>query len=339
MRLNLLGRQTDYRNSRQFDLEVALSASLDNVFPRISTQVVWTKPGAIDTVFIARHLTNISIAARMSLNIIVRGSITYDHFADEIQIIELGASKSITNRLNASIRYDRIPSAQNYNISLQVRYILPFMQTTSSITKNADSYTYGFSTSGVADFDFMHNVYHAYPHSPALSYGGFILNPFVDANGDGIQQRGEESVQQGKIYYRNNTIRGSAVLLPKNTFLTSRLLPYEDYTIYLDPQSLDNPLLVPKYRSVRMFSELNYMKTVDMPLVFSGTIRGSVHSAIGNAQVAHEGIKVLLRSLSAAVGQPSTVISVSTFSTGEFEFNLIRPGRYKVELEDRKSVV
>jgi hypothetical protein len=134
------------------------------------------------------------------------------------------------------------------------------------------------------------------------------------------------------MYIQNNTLGLSPVSLTRNVFTSGRLLPYNEFSIYRDPRTLDNPLLVPRYNSVKILSESNYIRNFDIPVVHSGTVRGLV-TLSDSANTPLEGISIVL-SVKKENGERTNVLrKVITFSTGEFEFDLLPPGNYIVQIE------
>jgi len=78
------------------------------------------------------------------------------------------------------------------------------------------------------------------------------------------------------------------------------------------------------------------VKNIDLPLVYAGTIRGTV---LDTANKPIEGVTVILTPILSGGSDASKFVKkTTTFSTGEFEFALLNPGRYKLEIEQSQLV-
>jgi hypothetical protein len=108
---------------------------------------------------------------------------------------------------------------------------------------------------------------------------------------------------------------------------TLAALPYQTYSVYIDRQRLENPLWIPSYNAISVVTEPNYVRSLDFPIVVGGSIRGFVEREIGTGRQPLENITLRLVSIT-----DGTEKSVTTFSSGEYEFVAVRPGKYRLSL-------
>jgi hypothetical protein len=112
-----------------------------------------------------------------------------------------------------------------------------------------------------------------------------------------------------------------------------RARPYSEYKVMLGLEGLANPLWVPEFSTFAVVAKPNRIQRIDVPIVVGGTIRGSVEQSLDGRQKALEGINVSITPL--AVEQTAARV-VKTFSTGEYEYFPLLPGKYTVKLDPQQ---
>jgi hypothetical protein len=127
---------------------------------------------------------------------------------------------------------------------------------------------------------------------------------------------------------------------PDGNLELSRSLAYEDYRIYPDPTGLDNPIWVPKFASFAIKSFPNRITRVDIPIVEGGIVRGMVTRAAAGKVTQIEGVRMTIESEDSVRYEgrtaPSFKKTMTTFSTGEYEFFPIPPGHYIIALDSKQ---
>jgi hypothetical protein len=255
----------------------------------------------------------------------------YSHTTHELYTLRFDALKTFAQRIYIHVSYDGFLPVPSSTINISLRYIFPFLDVNAGLTRTEASTTYNLRLSGSAQFDIARNSYSLSYLPVRTTFGGFTLRPYIDANNNNVRDAGETLVTSGRVYVQNNTLGLSATPLPVNSFSTNRLPAYQEFSISLDAQSLEDPMLVPKYGTIGVTTESNYIKDIDIPIVYSGVVRGSVTDEAG---LPLEGINIVLTPVAARGGETAKFAKrTSTFSTGEFEFISLRPGDYTVEVE------
>jgi len=163
-----------------------------------------------------------------------------------------------------------------------------------------------------------------------VGYGGLVFQPFVDANGNDMHDPGEEYIQSGRMTM-TTLFNKSTLRYRPGGFVIERAQPYEEYYLTLEPQYLDNPLWVPKYSTLSVVAEPNEFRRVDVPIILGGIVRGQVLFGTNGDAVPAEGLSISISPEGQAEGGFRR--TMLTFSTGQFEFFGIPPGRYVVSLD------
>jgi hypothetical protein len=163
-----------------------------------------------------------------------------------------------------------------------------------------------------------------------VGYGGLVFQPFVDVNGNDLHDAGEEYIEGGRMTMTTNFTRGTLRYRPGG-FVVERAQPYESYYLTLESQYLDNPLWVPKYSTFSVVAEPNEFRRVNVPVILGGIIRGRVTYGTNGGTVDAEGLTISIAPEDPTKeGYKRTML---TFSTGQYEFFGIPPGRYIISLD------
>jgi hypothetical protein len=331
--VDVLGRQTIYELFRDRELQASTTGAFSTVTPGVSTQVSWRQDYQTNNTILVSHQSIVSLGAIMPAGLNVRMEGTYNHLLDRVESISLNAIKRFPNNIRVSFSYFKIPPLGTYNIGIRVQYYFPFFRAeVGASTGESGQYDYNSAASGSISFDpRVPNAY--FDNRPTfVGFGGLVVHPFFDANGNGVPDVGEESIEKGKVYIQNISRGVRPYAASRNQMSLSRLPAYEEYDVYLDPKGLESPLWTPTNGSFRILSEPNSFKSVNIAVVAGGTLRGAINIRSAASVIPAEGITVTMVSI--GVDEPrKRKYTASTFSTGEFEFFAIPPGDYKIELD------
>jgi hypothetical protein len=333
LRLNTYGSRYQYKDYHDYSLSTSLRGLFRKVSASIGTRITWRTYETTNTEYTPYHISNATLESLLPLSIFFQTQITYDHIRHELQSIGFDVTRIFFKRLHVNVFYQRFPVLPRYYIGLSLRYYFPFMTANAKYTYTDDGQSYyNAYVKGSVIFDIPERSVSFSNRTYRGSFGGFRVRPFFDENNNNIRDAGEEYIEKGRMYIQNKTLGLSPVSLARNVFTSGRLLPYNEFSIYLDPRTLENPLLVPRYSSVRILSESNYIRDFDIPVVHSGTVRGSV-TLSDSVNIPIEGISVILSVKKENGDRTMALRKVMTFSTGEFEIDLLPPGNYIIQLE------
>jgi hypothetical protein len=164
----------------------------------------------------------------------------------------------------------------------------------------------------------------SFASGPSLERAGISGRVFLDGNGDGRWQPGEQPVSGVRV-------RAGFVTTLSDSSGRYRIwdLPaFEPVLVAVDTATLASPLWMPAYGSMSVETGPNRFRSVDIPIVPGGVIEGRVVRQTLDSTVAIPGARLLLR----RHGSSQTARLV-TFSDGGFYLLGVKPGEYELSVE------
>ncbi len=332
--LDVIARQTIFTAHRQRVIQPSLSGQVGIFSPRITHRRVydWRYLPNDPTL---EAVTTLSVGIRAPAQFLFRGTARYYHYDHGFRDVRLELSKRFSREIWLQIFYDRSIIAQTSIAGIQFVYYFPFTLLRTIIGVGSGGYRASQSVSGSVGYSQETGDFYLDYFSNRVGFGGMVLQPFVDGNANGIQDPGEENITKATIHTRN--ISGSQYLRysPNFGFALRHTLPYEEYIISIDQQSLDNPLWVPRYNNFAVISEPNQFRQVQLPIIVGGVVRGKVELQTDGKTLPAEGIGITIQAVDSVSSGTPFKASTNTFSTGEFEFIAVPPGNYIVVMNER----
>ncbi|MBA4313305.1 MAG: hypothetical protein C0417_11825 [Chlorobiaceae bacterium] len=312
-----------YRNA---DLSFYLTSRF--ISTRFLSRWSWRVNGEKNILLTRQSYFDISL--NLPLGVFIMGEASYNHVRKELEIVGVSINKILFNSLHIGFSHNRLPIF-GYNItSLRLEYVFPFVRAIAGASQNGPHMREYFAgATGTVNFSIRPFFMLPENRMTNLGFGGLKINPFFDTNSNGVLDDDEVETKEGKVLFSNVSRSSKVAAIPVTSNRLMRLPSYEEYDISLDPQSLENPMWTPTTGVVRVSAEPDRIKEINIPLVIGGTIRGMIK--VQGTQMPAEGIKVILRAKRNSNGKKYTTTS---FSTGEYEFSTIPPGKYRLELED-----
>ena len=164
----------------------------------------------------------------------------------------------------------------------------------------------------------------AFASGPSLERAGISGQVFLDRNGDGRWQRGEQPIAGVRVRAGFNTTLSDS----SGRYRIWDLPAFEPVLVAVDTSTLASPLWVPAYGSVSVETGPNRFRGVDIPIVPGGVIEGRVVRQTVDSTVAIPGVSLLLR----RHGSSQTARLV-TFSDGGFYLIGVKPGEYELSVD------
>jgi hypothetical protein len=164
----------------------------------------------------------------------------------------------------------------------------------------------------------------SFASGPSLERAGLSGRVFLDSNGDGRWQSGEQPVAGVRV-------RAGFVTTLSDSSGRYRIwdLPaFEPVLVAVDTATLASPLWMPAYGSMSVETGPNRFRSVDIPIVSSGVIEGRVVRQTVDSTVAIAGARLLLRRHGS-----SQTVGLVTFSDGGFYLLGVKPGEYELSVE------
>jgi hypothetical protein len=161
---------------------------------------------------------------------------------------------------------------------------------------------------------------------PAVQRGGVTGHVFLDADGDGHRDSGEEPVAGVRVRVSNIT----AVSAADGRFRIWDLVPFEPVAITVDSLSLPSPLMVPAYAEATLVPGPNRFRTFDVAIVAAGVVEGRVVLATNGAPHGLGGAGLILTNVRTGARQAAL-----TFTDGDFYLLGVKPGDYELRVDSR----
>ena len=157
--------------------------------------------------------------------------------------------------------------------------------------------------------------------SPGLARGGVTGRVFLDLNGNGHFDRGEEPLEGVRVVVGPVFAMSDA----HGTYRVWDLLPYEPTAVTVDSLSLGSPLWVPAFAMASIEPSPNRYRTLDVPVLPGGVLEGRVTTA--------SGLPAAGATLVLTHPQSGEQRLVRTFSDGTYYLLGVRPGEWQLSVD------
>jgi hypothetical protein len=206
-------------------------------------------------------------------------------------------------------------------LALFVSTRLPTVRSTTSITAptRGDPMVSQFVQGSVLYDPSRRQV--AFAAGPSLERAGLSGRVFLDLNGDGRWQPGEQAIPGARV--RAGFV--TALSDSSGRYRIWDLPAFEPVLVAVDTSSLASPLWIPTYGSMSVETGPNRFRSVDIPIVPGGVIEGRVVRQAVDSGVAVPGARLQLRRRGS-----SQTVQLVTFSDGGFYLIGVKPGQYEI---------
>ncbi|MBI1803691.1 MAG: hypothetical protein HY033_12790 [Ignavibacteriae bacterium] len=331
-------RQTSLTDRRIRGLQATSSFGTGLFGVRLNEIFSWDQD-AFSSSRLTQHNSRVTLTTVLPRGIFLRGTMTYDHLLNNVPDLRITASLPLKQNALVSAFVDRDYISHISTYGLQLTYYFPFSVFRGSVTREGGDGTYGFTGSIAGSVAFVgERGRFVFDNLNQVGFGSVFVNPFVDLNGNGAQDAGEEQIAKARFGSRVGIEGGSQVKYESPLgYRMKRTLPYEWYTVTLDSLSLEDPKWVPRFQTFAVFSEPDQVRVVDLPIVVGGIVRGTVQEQTSTGLKPVDGMNVRIESEEIEKGFPKYKKAMRTFSTGEFEFLGVPPGRYTVTVNEDQA--
>ncbi|MBI5215015.1 MAG: hypothetical protein HY960_04630 [Ignavibacteriae bacterium] len=268
--------------------------------------------------------TRLSSSVRAPLSFIVSAAIQYDHKAKKLQNVQLTASRGIGKNLLVIGSYNRSFLPSFVSAFIQLSYDLPFLRIDVRGMRVDGEFQYNQVLSGSAltsstltDFFFDNRL--------RLGRSAIHFRPFIDQNSNGLLDGSERYIPDVSVKTYGPQVTGIGYKT-KSGLMIPNAEAYQNYIGYLPKQSYEDPHWIPRFGAVSVMPDPNILKVADLPIVVGGIINGKVTQTVaGISGQATEGVTV-------TISDGTFSMKTKTFSTGEFSFIGVPPGRYVISI-------
>ncbi len=161
---------------------------------------------------------------------------------------------------------------------------------------------------------------------PSLQRGGVAGVVFLDVNGNGRRDVGEEGLPNVRLQVGS----GSAYSDSLGVYRVWDVVPFEPLMVSADSLSFDSPLWVASDRAVAVLPAPNSFTAVDVPLTMGAVLEGQVTRDFGGKRQGVAGATVVLTERRS--GRRRTI---TTFTDGSFYALGVTPGEYELAVGER----
>ncbi len=250
--------------------------------------------------------------------------LNYNHNLNELSSVALFLTKRIFKTGQASFSFDRNLQTQSNIIMFTISLFTDFAE----FSTKAHSFSGQLSVSqvqrGSIRFDQWDKAF-KFDRRNGLGLGTAKIWPFLDQNYNGVREEGEPLLPElrAKVGGSSGKKYGKGQL-----YYYDGLRAYNQYTVRIDPYSLDNPQLQPAHENFLVTINPNTVSEIDIPVVTAGEVTGQVDRNIEDGKVGVGGIQVEL--MNEATGKITEII---TFNNGEFYHLGLVPGMYRAYID------
>lgn len=251
---------TQYTNS-----EMALTGFLGRVGVNLSTFTSFLKSGN------PYFYSVISGTMPLPHRLLTTAQLQYDHKTNTPVFSKLTLEKNIKGKGFVSLAWQEYYNIKNRNILLGVRYDLAFAKTAVSVLSGSNNtYSRIQAASGSIVADKKSGYLHA-GNRTGVSKGGIAIETFLDVNGNGIRDTGENRVPGLRVQMNG----GRTTYDEKDTMIRIMdLEPYNTYYVELIRNSFDNISWQLKHKTMNVTVSPNNFTLIRVPVMVVGEIAG-----------------------------------------------------------------
>lgn len=306
-------RQYINRSYTNQDANLMLMTNLQGVNVNVTTRCYWS--GNLNP--------NIYSNLRMGYNLKgynLRGGVDYDYVDKNFISMEANVDKTILKNGQLTVGYQRGFRYRYDAFNIGFSYTFPFMSSSvsSSVSNGQVSASENFAGS------FALGSGNGYVHADsynAVGRSGITVQPFVDANFNGVRDKGEPS--PGLVDVTCNA--GKHILRKDSMVRIVGLEPFEDYDITLSDLGFDVVSWKLNKHTFKVCTDPNQFKKMNLAIHPMGEVSGMV---VDEKKKGMDRMLVNIRNASKKL-----VAKVQTEVDGFFAYMGLSPGTYSAEVD------
>lgn len=211
----------------------------------------------------------------------------------ELQRVLLNYRRYLSKDMEFSVDVERRPQQSLTEYSAQLDWQAGFIRISPSISYNSDKdFFAGLNTRFGLVKNPLKNGYDIYDRTLS-SNGGLSALVYLDANGDGIFNEGEQPLENVIVKGLQNG--GQAKTDENGIAILTRMREMKVTDVVIDPDSLADPIWVPGFDGVSVLPRKGYVASIEFPVHNSGEIDGVLYARVKHNPVsAEESEEILL---------------------------------------------
>lgn len=249
--------------------------------------------------------------------------INFNLSADKLESFFVSIASNVTSTIRLQFDYDNNLSYHFTNTRLNIFIDMPFTRSYTTVGKDyfttslQGSVLYNQTNSEVSFFN-----------REQIGRTVSLFRMFVDDDGNGVYDEGDRLINGGKV---NLQSANSNIRVEKNETLLRDLNPYTVYKVQVDESKVEEPLYTVKDKEFSFEAGANYVKNIDVPFYSVSEVSGYVSRILDVVSTPISGLKVHIE----GVDNEQHII-VNTFSDGAFYYFGLRPGTFKIYVNEEQ---
>ena len=271
--------------------------------------------------------SNLSVTSRLPKGIRFTPLIQYDFTQNNFLRIRSEFEKNISTKGFLNITFERDLEKNINFFSIGFRYNFSFAQFSFFGRKAQESITLTEAMNGSLIYNKISKKIITSSQNN-VGRGGFIIQPFLDINANGIRDKGEPKII--KLDFKLNAGR-TVFDVKDSSYHIDGLEAYNAYFIDVDKDRFDNIAWKVKNSKIKVIVEPNYLKLIEIPISVMGEVSGKVN--LKNEQ-GNKGIGRIIVNIFNSNGE--FISRVLTESDGYFSYLGLLPGNYYVDVDEKQ---
>lgn len=250
--------------------------------------------------------------------------LNYDHTRGDFSKMAFYLNKRVFRNGQITLSYEKNPLS-GYNIIMATFQLnTDFASFSSRFIRSGERNGLTQTQRGSIRFDPNTSSFR-FSRYNGIGSGSAVIWPFHDANYNGQLDEDEELLKELRA-----KMQGGARMDRRsgNLVYYDNLRAYDEYTVEIDPYSLDNPMLQPSHEYYKVTVNPNTVTLINVPIVTAGEIAGKVDRVIPDGTIGVGGIRIKVRN--EVTGKE---LDLTTFNNGEFFHLGLVPGLYRAYID------
>ena len=312
--------QSVYNPFSYYRSDFTLSIYYKQFSANASSQFNWVSKNSV------YNTTNLSLSYRMRNGFTFRASTQYNFNNNSLVYCNAAIEKRISI-VYLSASYERNILYKADNISVNVKYDLPFARTGFSTGYSNKKVSFAESASGSLAFGGGHHYVKANNIS-SNSKGGIILYPFLDINQNDKFDKGEPI-----IYLPSIKVGGGETVIGKKDSIVRivNLNAFVSYNMEFSDNDLENIAWRFKHKTYSVLIDPNQFKKVYVPIIVVGEVSGMVYF---NKENVKKGLGHIVVQIFDKKGK--MVSQTQSESDGYYTYLGLRPGDYTIRVDEKQ---
>lgn len=273
-------------------------------------------------------VSNYLLSYRLLDDMIIRNQTDVDHLNNKVLRTGIYVDKSVFNAGWISISVSRDFVQNSYTGGVNFRFYLPFTSMSTNYRADKSGWEIQQSFYGSIGYDDFKNKFIT-DNRYLSNRAALTFVPYLEKNNNNMFDCCDK-ILESQLEVKMESGHAVKYFDDKNVWFTD-LDPYSYYNLQINPMTFDNPLYRPKYKTYAIYTDPSRFKMIPVPVYITGMVTGYVNQLGIEGRKGVSGMEVVLET------KEGVIHSVQqTFSDGEFIFDDVPPGKYKVYLKSEE---